>query len=194
MPFGDRVTRSKYKYSYPQHLIKQQPSLNISERDVKCVQIAALTHDLGHGPFSHTFERFIEIARPYSEWTHELASEDMLTSLIIENELDSEIDCKELSFIKDLIHGAPRCLTSQREKLFLFDIVCNKRNSVDVDKYDYIQRDCRNIGMPCSVDSRRFILFLHFVRLIMNSRVVENHICFNQKEAYNLYEVINCFN
>lgn len=93
----------------------------------------------------------------------------------------------QLLFIKDLIYGAPRSQEIRREKSFLFDIVCNKRNSVDVDKvlinlikFDYIQRDCHNIGMKASVDS---------VRLITFTRVVDGQICFNQKEAYNLYEV-----
>ena len=30
---------------------------------------------------------------------------------------------------------------------FLFDIVNNMRNSVDVDKFDYLQRDAYNVGI-----------------------------------------------
>jgi hypothetical protein len=40
---------------------------------------------------------------------------------------------EDMKFIKDLIAGEPR--TQRTEKAFLFDIVANKRNSVDVDKY-----------------------------------------------------------
>lgn len=66
--------------------------------------------------------------------------------------------------------------------MFLFDIVANKRNSVDVDKFDYIQRDCFNVGLKSSYDP---------TRLIWYSRVIDDQICFNQKEVYNLYEMFH---
>ena len=45
---------------YVKELQRRQPELDITESDVLCVQIAALCFNLGHGPFSHTFELFLE--------------------------------------------------------------------------------------------------------------------------------------
>lgn len=43
---------------------------------------------------------------------------------------------KEATFVRCLIEGEPhKC---PEEKAFLFDIVNNSRNSIDVDKIDYI--------------------------------------------------------
>jgi len=38
------------------NLQRKQPQLNISEKDILCVKLAGLCHDLGHGPFSHIYD------------------------------------------------------------------------------------------------------------------------------------------
>ena len=43
-------------------LQERYPSL-IDKKDVACVMIAALCHDLGHGPNSHLWEEFIKEVR-----------------------------------------------------------------------------------------------------------------------------------
>ena len=35
----------------------------ISDDEKLCLEVAGLCHDLGHGPFSHTWEKFVETAR-----------------------------------------------------------------------------------------------------------------------------------
>lgn len=56
-----------------------QPELDITDEMVRNVALAGLNHDLGHGPFSHTFDnQFIYhlqtlkgITDKEQRWTHE---------------------------------------------------------------------------------------------------------------------------
>ena len=41
----------------------KQPQLPCDGKDVLCVELAGLLHDVGHGPFSHTFEGFLKHAQ-----------------------------------------------------------------------------------------------------------------------------------
>ncbi|XP_075946544.1 deoxynucleoside triphosphate triphosphohydrolase SAMHD1-like [Anarhichas minor] len=184
----------------------RQPELNINNRDVLCVQIAGLCHDLGHGPFSHSFEKFIHKAHPekeWKEWTHEKASLDMFDYLVADNKLKPVMKQhrlvlpQDLDFIKELLDYKAGfdegcCLSSQQwpykgrpeDKSFLYEIVANKRNGVDVDKFDYLARDAHHLGIQNNFDHLRFIKF---------ARVCEvdgqKQICTRDKEVNNLYEL-----
>uniref|UniRef100_A0A8I3PVV8 Deoxynucleoside triphosphate triphosphohydrolase SAMHD1 n=1 Tax=Canis lupus familiaris TaxID=9615 RepID=A0A8I3PVV8_CANLF len=93
-------------------LREKQPELQISGRDVLCVQIAGLCHDLGHGPFSHMFDgRFIPLARPNVKWTHEQGSVMMFEHLVNSNGLKAVMEQyglipeEDICFIKEQITG-----------------------------------------------------------------------------------------
>mgnify|MGYP005867165817 CR=1 FL=1 len=62
----------------------------------------------------------------------------------------------------------------------MFEIVANMRNSVDVDKFDYLARDCYNVGNVPQFDASRLMRF---------SRVIDNEICWHEKESYNMYKL-----
>jgi len=74
----------------------------------------------------------------------------MLEDLIDDNHIDLEKE--DVNSIKSLILGNPK---HSEEKKFLFDIVANYRNSVDVDKFDYLARDSYNLGIKSSYDHSR---------------------------------------
>lgn len=188
-----------------QALNEKQPELLISRRDILCVQIAGLCHDLGHGPFSHMFDGiFIPKARPEMTWKHETASLAMFDYLVDDNGLKQVMEehglvlPEDLDFIKEQIAGPLLTSASRSEwpykgrtkdKSFLYEIVANKRNGIDVDKWDYFARDCYHLGIQNNFDYRRF---LKFARVCVVDG--QNHICTRDKEVGNLYDMFHTRN
>eukprot|EP00053_Salpingoeca_punica_P014007 m.127146 g.127146 ORF g.127146 m.127146 type:complete len:533 (-) comp16355_c0_seq2:251-1849(-) len=191
-------------------LRERQPTLNITDKDILCVEIAGLCHDLGHGPFSHLFDgQFIPAIRPTSTWTHEEASISMFDYMIETNNLrplfeKRGLDDKDIIFIKEQIKGPLRRSSSSsssghdggwpylgrdRTKSFLYEIVANKRNGIDVDKWDYFARDCHHLGIAISFDYRRL---LSFVKVLYCDGQLQ--ICAPDKEVSSIYDMFNTRN
>ncbi|KAI8527123.1 hypothetical protein RHMOL_Rhmol12G0051900 [Rhododendron molle] len=201
------------------HMIKnfQGAELGIDRFDIQTVKLAGLLHDVGHGPFSHLFEReFLPRVLNGYQWTslrlfeklivlpslpllmnsnltplitrlqlersHEDMSLEMIDHIVDEHNID--IDHESHKKVKEMIvassQNAPS--TSLKEKLFLYDIVANGRNGIDVDKFDYIARDSRACGLPC-----RF----QFRRLLENMRVIDDEICYRAKECFTVHELFS---
>uniref|UniRef100_A0AAR2LK89 Deoxynucleoside triphosphate triphosphohydrolase SAMHD1 n=1 Tax=Pygocentrus nattereri TaxID=42514 RepID=A0AAR2LK89_PYGNA len=191
--------------SLVQALNERQPELLISKQDILCVQIAGLCHDLGHGPFSHMFDgMFIPKVRPEMNWKHETASVQMFDHLVKVNNLEPVMEKYGLSlpgdliFIKEQIAGPLDNIASgskwpykgrSEEKSFLYEIVANKRNGIDVDKWDYFARDCYHLGIQNNFDYHRFLKF---------ARVCDvkgkKHICTRDKEVGDLYDMFHTRN
>ncbi|XP_026188986.1 deoxynucleoside triphosphate triphosphohydrolase SAMHD1-like [Mastacembelus armatus] len=187
-------------------LSRKQPELKINDRDILCVKIAGLCHDLGHGPFSHLFDgMFIKEARPEKKWKHEKASVDMFDHLVqsnphVQSELKKyRLTDQDLRFIKEMIN--PEAQTKQtpastnwphkgrgQEKSFLYEIVSNSTNGIDVDKFDYFARDSHHLGIQNNFDHRRF---LKFARVCKVDGQKQKHICSRDKEEWNLIDMFN---
>ncbi|GJD08109.1 Deoxynucleoside triphosphate triphosphohydrolase SAMHD1 [Galdieria sulphuraria] len=153
----------------------------------KLVRIAGLCHDLGHGPFSHSFDdiflrkKFGSLTLDeYPQLRHEYRSIQLLENLIESNSID--IDRQDLRIIGELIQGSSTLGQSSLVPPFLYQIVSNKYNSVDVDKFDYLVRDTRATGLKFGFDHSR---------LMQYCRVVDNWICYHQKEIFNMYDMFN---
>ncbi|CAG8447978.1 353_t:CDS:10 [Acaulospora morrowiae] len=161
--------------SLVKRLFDQQQHEQISSDDIKCVTLAALCHDLGHGPFSHVFDNTV-VPKLFGEWRHEVGSEMMLEYLLEENSMD--FDEKDVKIIKDLITGE----VTDSKRSFIFDIVANKRNSIDVDKFDYLERDCYYLGMKSKFE---------FTRLMNFSKVIDDQITYLHKEYFNISDMFH---
>uniref|UniRef100_A0A3P8X912 HD domain-containing protein n=1 Tax=Esox lucius TaxID=8010 RepID=A0A3P8X912_ESOLU len=181
-------------------LNERQPELLITRRDILCVQIAGLCHDLGHGPFSHLFDgMFIPKIFPRLQWRHEKASLDMFDYLVHVNNLEPVMKKHglvlpdDLVFIKEQIYGPLDndwpYMGRPKEMSFLYEIVSNKRNGIDVDKWDYFARDSYHLGIQNNFDYHRSLKF---------TRVCEvegrNQICYRDKEFTNLYDMFQTRN
>lgn len=190
-------------------LKERQPSLGITETDVLCVGLAGLCHDLGHGPFSHMFDRnFIPAVRLGSHWEHEVSSLAFV-DLIFQDlaaVLRPTFSSQDLVFIKELITGSPLAEGAEGEgaelgpsptkrarrgfrgrppeMTFLCEIVANKRNGIDVDKLDYFLRDARSLGVPVDFDVARLIS-LCSVKSCGN----EYQLAFPEKESWNVSQL-----
>eukprot|EP00794_Sanderia_malayensis_P018294 gene18294-20117_t len=183
-------------------LQQMHPDL-VSQTDVLCIEIAGLCHDLGHGPFSHVFDNvYMKLMEPESRWTHEQASIEMFDYMVDENVSVQKsfekfkIGGNEMQLIKDLIIGKnpnadsiqQRCMYKGKEyaKWFLYEIVANKRNGIDCDKFDYLMRDSHFVGTHSNFDCRRY--FQHIKIILVDQQL---QICARDKEKFNLYELFH---
>jgi len=154
-----------------------QRELEISEKDILLLRLAGLCHDLGHGPFSHAFESWVHKVGKHKgdeQWKHEVMSEKMLDYLIDSNGL-AQYSTDDVKFMKDIIGGRRK-----KERGWIYDIVSNSRNSIDVDKFDYLARDAYHIGKKTPFE---------FPRVMNLMRVIGDEICFHKKERYHLYQL-----
>ncbi|XP_010682564.2 uncharacterized protein LOC104897395 isoform X1 [Beta vulgaris subsp. vulgaris] len=162
----------------------QGSELGIETFDMQAVKLAGLLHDVGHGPFSHMFESgFLPKVLGGAKWSHEDMSYRLVDYIVDEHNI--EMDDGMLKKVKEMIvasteHGSAD--QSVKEKRFLYDIVANGRNSIDVDKFDYIVRDSRACGLGCSFE---------FERLFQTMRVMDDEICYRAKEYLTISKMFN---
>ncbi|XP_043807198.1 deoxynucleoside triphosphate triphosphohydrolase SAMHD1 homolog isoform X2 [Manihot esculenta] len=150
--------------------------LGIDHFDVQTVRLAGLLHDVGHGPFSHLFEReFLPRVINGAKWSHEQMSAKMVDHIVDEHHID--VDSEMMRRVKEMILAGSEFTQRKdsKEKRFLYDIVANGRNGIDVDKFDYIVRDCRACGLGCSFE---------FPRLMETMQVMDDEICYRAKDCW----------
>lgn len=114
-------------------------ALQLSEDDRKAVQAAALLHDVGHGPFSHTSD---PLYRDFLRKSHEDISVEALQKGILADTLARHgVDPKR---VVDLIRGEGA----------LGGLVSG---GLDVDRMDYLVRDSHYTGVSIGVDLERLV-------------------------------------
>ncbi|KAF9610876.1 hypothetical protein IFM89_025338 [Coptis chinensis] len=117
-------------------------------------------------------------------WSHEDMSVDMVDYIVDEHHIDVDSGilkraktCGKLCGLLKQFINLGLCgllfLDALERNVFLYDIVANGRNGIDVDKFDYIKRDCRACGLGFN---------FQFERLMETMRVMGDEICYPAKE------------
>lgn len=112
-----------------------------SDIDVECdqVRLAALLHDIGHGPFSHVSEHLLDKYVPKDgrstvEKIHERVTVDIIRN---DSEIGAVLSDTERQFIIEMIEG-------KTTRDFQRDIISS---DLDADKMDYLLRDSYFAGV-----------------------------------------------
>uniref|UniRef100_A0A6C0IVZ6 HD domain-containing protein n=1 Tax=viral metagenome TaxID=1070528 RepID=A0A6C0IVZ6_9ZZZZ len=149
--------------------------LNDSKKKIiRNLKIAGLYHDIGHGPFSHVFDNIVLpkiCGNNFLE--HEKRScnilENVIKSLKLKNFNGYDID-----FIKNAIE--PEINTED----YTSQIIANKVNSIDVDKFDYLVRDPYYIG---------FNYNFNYQRLYNKTKLIDSKIYYHHTVANDIYDL-----
>ncbi|AQN68323.1 Hd phosphohydrolase domain protein [Saudi moumouvirus] len=144
----------KIKAQYPDRLYFI-PTLNedkipLTDKIIECIKIAGLCHDLGHGPFSHIFDDVLLSNISHPNRIHEHRS-CLITEIICKRVLSDVFDYKDINFIKSIINPG------KNDRGVLYQIVCNYLNGIDVDKFDYLARDSKNLNVGIEFNCSRLI-------------------------------------
>jgi hypothetical protein len=116
--------------------VTENPNVSrlINENEAETVKIAALLHDVGHGPFSHVFEYLLdkELGKTHEDITEWIIRNSELKDTLRQNGYSPE-EVGKLATGK--LH--------RPKKAFLDQIISS---AVDVDKQDFIVRDTYHTG------------------------------------------------
>lgn len=117
-------------------LMAENPYLSkhFNEEQYQLIRIAALLHDVGHGPFSHVFEHLLV---KFLHKTHE----DINVWIVQKSELKDTI--KKIGYNPDEAAKLSVGWLHKPKRAFMDQII---RSAVDVDKLDFVVRDTYHTG------------------------------------------------
>lgn len=157
------------------------------KKQIQITRLAALLHDIGHAPFSHTFEEFLKLVNPTIYWKHENLSIEIIykkfTSLLKESSnnnietyevmallCDLSYDFKINDNVKNILQkiGVTKDIITKMETFLKSNWYLNyliKEDPYNVDRFNYLILDSNRSGAKeyGFVDVERIIQNLYFL-------------------------------
>lgn len=123
-----RFTHSLGAFHIMKRVLKRfdETGIPLSDQDKLVATIGALVHDLGHGPFSHVWEKVIGKDKKHETWTREMIEQDTEVGKLLRGR-DPGLPKKVLEF-----------LDGTYPVKYLSSLISSQ---LDVDRMDYLLRD-----------------------------------------------------
>ena len=162
---------------------KKSNSTLIGEEDRFTLRLAALLHDIGHGPFSHVSENVFGKMPEFSKLKksinkkygvtpkpHEIISFMIVSSnkferwfdLNVRRDNDDKIKLVNIEKVAEYIIG----YSESPQKKYLSDII---NGPMDADKLDYLARDAKFSGLTIGYDVNRYFKTIDISRRKFNN-------------------------
>jgi len=144
-------------------------------------------HDIGHGPFSHSFEKVLEkLFRDREIPSHEVMGGKILDSMFEKyKDIRKEYSREDFELIKCLMDPELPQFEELRRRYrdnglsWIFRVISAP---LDIDKLDYIYRDSYHSGLGIGKFS------LH--RILASARVMGDEIAFDEKALQDIVEIL----
>lgn len=164
---------------YINYLKLNSKNYKINDADKLNIKLAGLFHDLGHGPFSHVFDNIVlkkccNINN--KNIIHEIRSRNIVEYIFKDINLPSNYSSAYMiDSIKEMIEPV-----SIKSKSVKYNIVNNTINSIDVDKFDYLLRDPKHIGLDYS---------FNYNRIFLKSKIIDDEIVYDDSISNDILDL-----
>lgn len=136
-------------------------NLKLGERDINLALAVALLHDIGHGPFSHAFEKAIPDSEDHELWTIKIiTNQDSNINRVLKESFDEKFpdDLADIIRKKESVkeEGFKHKDASKIDLFFILSSLISSQ--LDADRMDYLLRDSEYTGATFgNIDIERII-------------------------------------
>jgi HD superfamily phosphohydrolase len=194
--------------SVGQSLQRKHPE--ITSKQILCMELAGLCHDLGHGAYSHSFDHLLhDLKFKHQTKNHELRSQILFRHMVedmmqknLSNLYLSDQDIRLVQYFIDPVRYKQHITTDKLSDEQIADckfypkdigviyhgieqVVNNPLSKVDVDKMDYISRDAQSLRFDQTLRG-----MLDIKGLLKRSMIVDKTWMFNIKDQGIIYDLI----